>query len=454
MFCPTSIIGLRFGKEGLYCLLYEQPKNKNTYPLCKKHTHYIMPNSISNSFITYPFNQNNMAEDYTHNYLEFASNISFLEFLQEEFKKPHFKSNKYQVEIEKLSEKGMWDTEELSSFLKEHPKSFEIFEEIFQLARFTNTQLIHFLFNTKILNSTDENNMIEYLKKNLEFDKFFTDTFIKQSKKMDFDNLQFKNLNDVMNFIDNKKDKNSKNYPILLLKATVMNYIESAVKNAEIVHERISNPYFRDVADRTAKYLINNLHLNEVLKGIKIKEYLESKRIPIDTKSIHGAFGRNKISQILEKHEFVNADPFFDKNNIKTLTKGLSSKAGLKELKDKFVYVTEKYLEGIIKRKDRKPKKFDFILLFDLKPKIVIETNFYSTAGTKIGINQGEYIDLNEDIKRDHNYLIFIWITDGNYWLTSDGKNRLSNLYNYFGDYVLNYNLFDKKLEELKKELK
>ena len=43
MFCPTSIIGLRFGKEGLYCLLYEQPKNKNTYPLCKKHTHYIMP---------------------------------------------------------------------------------------------------------------------------------------------------------------------------------------------------------------------------------------------------------------------------------------------------------------------------------------------------------------------------------------------------------------------------
>ena len=46
MFCPTSIIGLRFGKEGLYCLLYEQPKNKNTYPLCKKHTHYIMPNKL------------------------------------------------------------------------------------------------------------------------------------------------------------------------------------------------------------------------------------------------------------------------------------------------------------------------------------------------------------------------------------------------------------------------
>ena len=51
MFCPTSIIGLRFGKEGLYCLLYEQPKNKNTYPLCKKHTHYIMPQSFAETLI-------------------------------------------------------------------------------------------------------------------------------------------------------------------------------------------------------------------------------------------------------------------------------------------------------------------------------------------------------------------------------------------------------------------
>ena len=53
MFCPTSIIGLRFGKEGLYCLLYEQPKNKNTYPLCKKHTHYIMPKLFLSFFTVY-----------------------------------------------------------------------------------------------------------------------------------------------------------------------------------------------------------------------------------------------------------------------------------------------------------------------------------------------------------------------------------------------------------------
>jgi len=393
-----------------------------------------------------------MAEDH---YLEFASNISFFEFLQEEFKKPHFKTDSYLEEIKKLSEKDKWDIKELSEFLREHPKSFEIFEEIFQLVRFTNTQLIHFLFNTKILNNTDKDKVVDYLKNNIEFDSLFAKLFIKNSKKIDFNNIKFNNnVNEVINFIKSHKDKESKNYLIFLLKATIINYVELAVKKAKIVHDRISNSNFKDVSERTAEYLIKNLRLNEILKGIKIKEFLENKRIPIDTKSIHGNFGKIKISRILEKHSFINGDSLFDKFKIKTLNNELNKFNSLKRLKGKSIFVTERYLEGVLKRKDNKPKKFDFILLYDLKPKIVIETNFYSTAGTKIGINQGEYIDLDEDIKKKHSNLIFLWITDGNYWLTSDGKNRLSNLYNYFGNRVLNYNLFDKHLEELKEEMK
>jgi len=395
-----------------------------------------------------------MVEDYNHKYLEFASNISFFEFLQEEFKKPHFKTDIYLEEIKELSEKDKWDIKELAEFLREHPKSFEIFEEIFQLARFTNTQLIHFLFNTKILNSTDKDTVIEYLKKNLEFDGLFAELFIKHSRKTDFSDIKFNSVNEIINFIENHKDKESKNYLILLLKAAIINYVELGVKKAKIVHDRISNSNIKDVSERTAEYLIKNLHLNEILKGIKIKEFLENKRIPIDTKSIHGNFGKIKISSILEKHGFVNGDSLFDKFKIKNLNNDLNKVDDLKELKGKFIFVTERYIEGVLKRKDNKPKKFDFILLYDLKPRIVIETNFYSTAGTKIGINQGEYIDLDEDIKKKNNHLIFIWITDGNYWLTSDGKNRLLNLYNYFGNRVLNYNLFDKHLEELKEEIK
>jgi len=363
-----------------------------------------------------------MSENFKQKYLEFASNVSFFEFLQEEFKPPHFDTNEYVEEIERLSSKERWDTVELSSFLREYPKSFRIFEEIFQLARFTNAQLIHFLFDTKILNNPDRNKLLEYLKKNLHHDEFFMDTFIKQSKKTGL--TSFNNAEEVTDFLEESEDLESQNYLILLLKATVANYIESASKNPEVIQNRLSNPNFTDVAERTAQYIINNLHLNQVLKGIRIKEYLENKRIPLDTKSIHGNYGKIRITQTLEKH-----------------------------LREKFAYATERYVEGVVKR-ENKPKKFDFILIYDLKPKIVIETNFYSTSGTKIGINLNEYLALNEHILKEHGQLTFLWITDGNFWLTTSGKNYLEILYHSFGDRILNYNLFDKRLEELKEKMK
>ncbi len=44
-------------------------------------------------------------------------------------------------------------TNDLSDYIKQYPKSFLIFQEIVQLLRFTNTQIIHFTFDTENLNS-------------------------------------------------------------------------------------------------------------------------------------------------------------------------------------------------------------------------------------------------------------------------------------------------------------
>jgi len=399
-----------------------------------------------------------MNKNYNQKYLEFASNIHFFEFIQKEFKEPRFEIEKYLKEIKELSSRKSWTIEELAGFLRDNPKSYEIFEEIFQLARFTNTQLIHFLFDTETLNSTNREKLIDYLKENLLNDTLFFKFFVDLFKKNKFEQLEFEDeFNDkdnLISFIDSNRTEESINFLIMLFKVTVIKYVEFAVKRNKIIHDRLVNQNFIDVSERIAGYLINNLNLNEILKGIEIKEFLGAKRIPIDTKSIHGNFGKIKISSILGKHGFVNGNKLFDENNIKTLSHDLRNISGLSELKDKFVFVTERYIEGINKRKDGKSKLFDFILIYDLKPKTLIETNFYSTAGTKIGINQGEYIDLNEDIKNSFKQFVFMWITDGNYWLSSDGKNRLLNLYNYFGDNILNYNLFDKKLENIKQLLK
>ncbi len=75
--------------------------------------------------------------------------------------------------------------------------------------------------------------------------------------------------------------------------------------------------------------------------------------------------------------------------------------------------------------------------------------NFYSTSGTKIGINQGEYVDLNNFMQKNFSDFEFYWITDGNYWLMTDGKNRYLNLLRYF-DKIFNINTFEEHLKDFK----
>ena len=114
-------------------------------------------------------------------------------------------------------------------------------------------------------------------------------------------------------------------------------------------------------------------------------------------------------------------------------------------LKNSKLFCTERYIDKIIKIKDNKLKKFDLIILHDNKPKYLFEINFYSTEGTKIGINQNEYIDLNNYIKENFRSFKFYWITDGNYWLTTQGKKRFLNLLKYF-DKILNINTFAEQI--------
>lgn len=380
-----------------------------------------------------------MENNFYKKYIEFASNISFYEFLQDEFKEPHFKVDVYSKEIEELGKKKDWDIGSLGAFLRAHPKSFEIFQEIFQLSRFTNTQLTHFLFDVDVLNSIDKQTLKKYLIRNLEKDEYFSKLYLGELKK---NKIETNNLAKAINEREDLFDSF-----MWALKSAVFKYVSDCINKSECLHQRLSNEQFKDVSERMASYLINNLRLNDILKGVNIKEFLTNKRIGIDTKSIHGKFGNIKIKNVLEKHKIINADAVFNKLSIKEIKEKIAHPQ-LEQYKGKVIFLTERYLENVEKKKDKKLKKFDFIILYDLNPKILIETNFYSTAGTKIGINQGEYIDLKEDIDKTSKY-DFIWITDGNYWLTSDGHSRLLNLYNYFGDKILNYNLFDKKLPAL-----
>lgn len=363
-------------------------------------------------------------------YINFASKVSFLEFIQDEFKYSDVPVEELKQEISLLESRSQWNINDLSEYIKKYPRSFIIFQNIFQLLRFTNAQLIHFVFDIVKLNSLNINAIYEYMILNLKHDLEFRKIYLKTINQK----LEYNNFITYINQYDKK-------YLIAIFKFTISKYIDKILKNFGILEARITKSEFEDFSIRFSNYLLNNLKLNETLDTINIEKYLRNKRMPLDTKSLHGNYPKIKIGKILESNGYKNIDYLLNNAGIKTLKHDLQEQINDPAIKNSKIFCTERYIDRIIKIKDNKLKKFDLIIFDDSKPKYLFEINFYSTEGTKIGINQNEYIDLNNYIKKNFGNFKFYWITDGNYWLTTQGKGRFLNLLKHF-DKIFNINIF------------
>ena len=83
---------------------------------------------------------------------------------------------------------------------------------------------------------------------------------------------------------------------------------------------------------------------------------------------------------------------------------------------------------------DKNSRRFDFALFNkDIKKLYLIEVNYYSSGGSKLKATAGEYQYLNDFLKSQG--IEFIWITDGQGWLTA--LNPLEETFNH-NDYVIN----------------
>jgi len=367
-------------------------------------------------------------------YIEFASQISFLEFIQTEFRYRGLDLKQLEKEIKLLKSKNKWDLNSLADSIIKYPKLFIIFQEIFQLMRFTNAQLIHFVFDVSILNSININSIFEYMIYNVKFDEEFRKVFLKVINTKDYSYF-IKNLN-----------KYDKEFLIACFKMAISKYVKKIINNFSILEKRILKEEFKDFSIRFANYLLNNLKLNEALSSLNIENFLKYKKVPLDTKSIHGKYMKIRIQKILEENGFVNIDELLNKKGINILEHEM--KEYLENAFDSGVklYCTEKAVKDIKSPKKKNLKKFDLIIFKNFKPKFLFEINFYSTEGTKIGINAGEYIDLKQFIDNKFGEKFkFYWITDGNYWLTNQGKKTFFTLLDYF-DRIFNINIFRKNI--------
>lgn len=382
-------------------------------------------------------------DNYLQTYIEFASKISFFEFTQREFRESSLDVLKLKKEISILKAIKKWNIDNLADYIIQHPRSFFIFQDVFQLLRFTNAQLIHFIFDIDRLNSSNIGALFEYFIFNLKYDIEFR----KEFKKLHFSLLK---RNITYEELVNKLPTFNKQDLVAIFKITIAKYIDKISKSKKffMLEKRIKKPEFSDFSIRFSRYLIENLRLNEMIKTMDIEKYLEIKRIPVDTKKLHGDFAKLKIKTILDKNNFVCIDEYLKKLNIKTLPLNeLSSLLSIKG-KTKSLFCTEKYVEGIVKRNGR-PKKFDLVILQNFKPKYLFEINFYTTQGTKIGINEDEYVHLLNLIKNNFSPIEFHWITDGNSWLTSPGRATFLRLIEYFGT-IYNIHLFAQSIDKFK----
>lgn len=363
-------------------------------------------------------------------YLDFASNISFFEFLQEEYKPSSFDIEHVKDELLLLGSRADWTEAELAALIRQKPRTLSILEGIFQLDRFTNAQLIYFAFDVSILNSCDTRKVYDYALFNVKNDRAFAEVFNNRSPTLAIDDR----------FPVNHQKEIS---VVAQFKIAISCYINQLIKHPEILEERIKEPKFSDISSRIAHYVIYNLKLNQTLSTVDLSGYLRNKRVPRDTKSLHGNYPKIKLKNSLVDHGFYSIDQYIKQ---KQLNENLIPYLDDEKLPKK-AFLTERQIEGIQRPKTNSLKKFDLLIALNGRIGHLFEINFYTTVGTKIGINKSEYIDLHNSLRpvRD---LKFYWITDGNYWLTENGRKTYFDLIHEFGE-IYNINTFPRLLSIL-----
>jgi hypothetical protein len=372
-------------------------------------------------------------------YLDFASKISFFEFGKEGFRKSDLDPAKLQDEIQLLQSRTDWNIDTLSDYVRENPKSFRVFEGIFQLMRFTDAQMIHFVFDVSKLNLAEIEPIYIYAVYNLKNDEYcrrlFVNKILEQTGKM----VSYEE-------VVSKEREFTKPFVVAIFKMVVSEYVEAVSGRFEILENRIRRSEFADFSVRFAGYVLDTLELNRMLRGIKVAEFLSAKLVPVDTKGLHGKFLKTVVQKALDRRGFNNIDGVLKRHNVNVLKTRIDTQVNVRDLPKGMMYCTEKYIEGVEKPNGGGRKKFDIVILSNFEPKHAFELNFYTTEGTKIGINEEEYLSLHETM-RERNTTEFHWITDGNYWLSPNGRKRFERLYPRFGA-IYNANTFLQHLDE------
>jgi len=173
-----------------------------------------------------------------------------------------------------------------------------------------------------------------------------------------------------------------------------------------------------------------NLGLLDLLKDRKIKnlvDYCIGLEVGIGTNG-----RKNRSGKIMENIIEWHVKPICNKLNLEYITQ-----ATKKKIKDKW---------NLDLPVDKSSRKYDFAILKNNKL-ILIETNFFSDAGSKLKSVAGEFQSLDLFLKNYEVVDKFIWITDGIGWISSKTFLKEAFINN---DFIINTKMiFDGVLDEI-----
>ncbi|MDD3819070.1 MAG: type II restriction endonuclease [Actinomycetota bacterium] len=292
----------------------------------------------------------------------------------------------------------------------------------------------------------DENKVFIYFIETLKESIFTWDYFVNWKKICRNTKNIEKELN-ILNYLigkDNVEEEFLKlveEYPNVKKVLPILLAIrENKLKELQIItdidgltYEEVYDIFYKDYLptseEKLRKFFIDS-GLRDIFRNKTVKnlvDYCYGIEVGLDTNA-----RKNRTGILMEKIVEEYIKNFTSKFNLKYLSQVTKSK-----IESNFNYAI---------KVDKYDRVFDFSVMNDDKGKIyLIEANYYSGGGSKLKATAGEYIELNNILRKQN--IDFIWITDGYGWKSS--KNPLFETF-VNNDYTFNLELlYNGALEEV-----
>jgi len=356
-------------------------------------------------------------------------------------KKVFDKESNFWIAAEKIQElKGKYQTEDdliskIAELLKDDPRYFLLLTHLHRQLRFTNLELVHFLFDQDKLED------VNYYLRLLEEDETFKNQYYKV--------LKSKKWKEYLGIVDIQKCNTET--LVATFKKVLMSYIGSESKCWPLWKSRIEND--ADVRYRIAMFLIKNEDLKNLIDDDNVKAALGRSLRTVNVeiqKRERGEYGSRRVREILESAGFIY-DAFTNFKEMEELEDFLSSKKTFDLKENEYIYTTEKLWK-------KENKRFDFVLIANRRVHFVIETNYFTTSMSKIREVVRHFMELKKACRGKYK---LIYITDGMGWfgLVKSVKEMLEfemeeqKIEQSRIPFLMNLELFRKNIELIKAEM-